>query len=154
MLTFYLLCGPPGSGKSYTAKEYERQDVTVVSRDAVLAGLQANKQDTSEDNIWLEVLQKANTALRQGRHTLIDATFSKPERRKAAVRMARELNGRVHIVALVMYTSLADCKRQNLLREGEAKIPTHDVERRYYDFWRQPPQSNIDGIDEVRYLRQ
>ncbi|HEU5187784.1 MAG TPA: ATP-binding protein [Candidatus Saccharimonadales bacterium] len=155
MLTLYLLCGPPGSGKSRTAKEYEKsKNIPVISRDAVRAELKAKNPNVPENAIWQEVLKRAQAALEQGYDTLIDATFSNPKRRKSAVAMARTLGSGISIIALVMNTPLPKCLEQNRLRKGDARIPDKDVERLYRDFWSQPPQPGVDGIDVVRHLMQ
>lgn len=145
------MAGPPGSGKSTFGKQLKQNGYVIVSRDKVRIDLKKRRPNASEDDVWDWVLYYAGDACSRRQPVAIDATFSNPARRISASRHLREY-GATKVTALVMRTSVEQCLLGNSLRAESARIPDTEVVRVYKQFWSQPPQGGVDGIDEVMFI--
>lgn len=100
-----VLCGLPGSGKSFAAQQLAAATSGVVVRSDVvrkeLLRLPPGRRPTAEQaailyraaarrKVYAELLERAAGRLQQGRTTLLDATYSTRAARRAVFQFARQ----------------------------------------------------------------
>lgn len=142
-----LVCGPAGSGKSTKIRALRQPGEVVVSRDEVRANARASQPDITEAEVWQRFLDQLTEHLQAGLSVILDATFANPARRQEVITVAKRYGARV--VAVVMFTSLANCMRRNADRVGTARLEGPRVRELFYEFWATPPSLG-EGFDHIQ----
>jgi protein phosphatase len=120
-LSFVVLIGPSGSGKSMFARRHFKP-TEVLSSDYCRGLVADDENDQSATNAAFDVLHYiAEKRLAQRRLTVVDATSVKPEDRKQLVALARELH--VIPVAIVFDLPPKLCHERNEARPDRSLGP-------------------------------
>ena len=139
MKELFLLCGPPGSGKSTWAKSQiekslDKTKCVIISRDEIRFSLISDEDEyfSKEDLVFETFIKEINKALQEKDSVYVDAThLSSINRNKVLDRL--ELAG-TNIIPVNFETSLETCMAQNNLRTGREKVPERVVKNMWYAF--------------------
>ncbi len=145
MADVYLLCGAPGSGKTYWAQHHVKPGVAYVSRDSIRFSLLKENESyfSREDDVYQIFWDKINSALRDGCDVIVDQTSLTPRSRKYLI---DHLVGYKNINAIWFDTPLEVMLERNESREGLAHVPIHEV-RRMYNSFKEP--SYNEGFNKI-----
>lgn len=144
-----VLCGLPGSGKSYYADNLSRAtDAIVVSSDELRRELLGNVNDQSQNNrVFQEAFTRIDNNLREGNNVVFDATNVNEKKRRAIVGTFRPNCSEINLV--YMNTGYDDCIFRDAKRDrnvGEQVI--HRMRKKLnfptiYEGW-----SNVELIND------
>ena len=127
-LGLVVLCGASGSGKSTFARRHFAP-TEVVSSDRCRALVGDDETDQSVTAAAFELLHAiVDKRLEIGRLTVVDATNTKPEDRKALLEMARRWD--VLATAIVFDLPVAACLAHNQQRR-DRRTPEHAIKRQH-----------------------
>ena len=127
-LGLVVLCGASGSGKSRFARRHFAP-TEVVSSDRCRALVSDDETDQSVTAAAFELLHAiVDKRLEIGRLTVVDATNTKPEDRKALLELARRWD--VLATAIVFDLPVAMCLAHNDQRE-DRRTPAHAIKRQH-----------------------
>lgn len=135
----YVLCGPPGSGKSTWAKKffsthYLPHQYKIISRDDIrFALLDENDEYFSKENqVFMEYINQIQSAIDSGvLHIVCDATHL-TERARNNVLDKLDLSNIDIIHIFCFLPSLNVCLERNEMRQGRQKVPRGIVRRMYF----------------------
>lgn len=143
MKTLWIMCGVPGSGKSWFAKHtlINNDSWKYVSRDDIRFSIVREDEDyfSHENEVFWEFTKEIISGLLYQNYTNVvaDAThLNWSSRRKLLRAIEREvyLPG-INIIVVVMQTPLALArKRNNYRRGGRACVPENVIRKMYRDF--------------------
>jgi len=161
-MTLYILCGAPGSGKSYFAEKYFLKDETIyyVSRDKIrYSMIKENDEYFSKETevfnafIW-EIKNILDSKTIPFKGVIADATHLNWASRRKLLNALGILNGKysnIDIIVVYIRPDLNTVLSRNNSRIGRAKVP-EDVVRRMYNSqtspWGDPFQ--YTAVMEVR----
>ena len=124
----FLLCGIPGSGKSYWSEEQAEalgDDARVISRDKIRFSLlqEGDEYFKRENAVFAQFVKNINDCIREGiPYIFIDAThISKASRAKILSRL--KISGPISLSVEIFNTSLKTCLERNSNRTGLARVP-------------------------------
>jgi len=158
-----LMCGLPGSGKSYFCKHNIKGDFLYVSRDEIrFALLGENDEYFSKEKLVFRIfVEKIAAGLSAGKDVYADATHLSPASRAKLLNCiddVKEVN--VIYFDIPMWLIL----RQNRQRSGRAYVPEEQIEKMSASY--QPPQksegfahiwkvtrdrlTNVNKVEEVK----
>jgi len=152
--TLYIMCGIPGSGKSWYAKNILMNEHTVyISRDEVRFAMLKDSDDyfDKEDQVFCSFVNQINYAL--GAEDNIDAVIADathlnwPSRRKLLNALTHR---NIKIIPVWMNTPFSTCKTWNEQRGGRAVVPVSVLNRMEHS--KEHPIADpceYDGILEV-----
>lgn len=134
--TLWLMCGAPGSGKSYFAKNVLVNDEhwLYVSRDEIRFRIIKNDEEyfsheTEVYNCFVKNIQLLLDTIREG-NVIADAThLNTASRMKLLKRL--NLNG-VNVIPVWMNTPEHICLERNKLRSGRECVPEDVIHKMYY----------------------
>jgi predicted kinase len=137
--TLWLMCGAPGSGKTWFAKNKLMKDSNwdYISRDEVRFSMIKNDEEyfSHETAVFNEFVEKITSALYWGADNVIaDAThLNWGSRRKLlkALNKNYTLMEVLNIIPVMMETTLEDALVRNRLRAGRARVPEETIRRMY-----------------------
>lgn len=142
----WILCGAPGSGKSYFAKNILMTDNTwvYVSRDEVRYGMlkDSDKYFSKEKEVYDYFVKRIDNALHNDNisNVIADAThLHEPSRMKLLGRL--RLEG-INVIPIWFNTSYKTCLERNAKREGRAKVP-EEVIRDMYNHSKHPKYDHV-----------
>ncbi len=155
--TLWLMCGAPGSGKSYFAKNVliNNDDWLYVSRDEIRFQIVKNDEEyfsheTEVYDCFVKNIQLLLDITKKG-NVIADAThLNKASRMKLLNRL--NLNG-VNVIPVYFNTPEHICQERNKQREGRACVPANVIHKMYLS--RSHPSSDgykYAGILEVSGL--
>lgn len=155
--TLWLMCGAPGSGKSYFAKNVLINDDhwLYVSRDEIRFQIVKNDEEYFSHeaevyNCFVRNIQLLLDITKQG-NVIADAThLNKASRMKLLNRL--NLDG-VNVIPVYFNTPEHICQERNKEREGRARVPTNVLHKMYLS--RSHPSSDgykYAGVLEVSGL--
>lgn len=155
--TLWLMCGAPGSGKSYFAKNILANDDhwLYVSRDEIRFQIVKNDEEyfsheTEVYNCFVRNIQLLLDITKQG-NVIADAThLNKSSRMKLLNRL--NLDG-VNVIPVYFNTPEHICQERNKEREGRARVPSGILHKMYLS--RSHPSSDgykYAGVLEVSGL--
>lgn len=132
MATLYVMCGIPGSGKSYYCKKHVKDGVHV-SRDTIRFALLENDDNyfAHENEVYEIFWEKINKELAAGHNVYADQTSLTPNSRGwllAHIKVPCEK------VAIVMNVPFETCLERNDAREGREKVPAKSMLGMYDSF--------------------
>lgn len=144
--TLYILCGCPGSGKTYWAMNfYKNSDKTIFwcSRDNIRFSLLKENEDYFSHE--LEVFRLFSAAiryeLRNGTDVIADATHLNRASRKRLLHSLYDVE--FNIIYVYFTASFETCCARNNLREGRARVPEKNMIEMYNKF--EPPTKDEDN---------
>ena len=128
----FLLCGIPGSGKSYWTHNTAEQldgEAQIVSRDAIRFSLLKDGEDyfKRENAVFAQFVKTINDCIANGvPYIFIDAThISRASRAKVLSRLRASTP--IALSVEVFNTPVATCIERNAQREGLAKVPNQAI---------------------------
>ena len=124
----FLVMGLQGSGKTEVAgKIAEKFDAVLLRSDVLRKELFKKSHYTKEESkrVYEEMFHRAQTALKNGKSVVLDATFKKEEERKFAKIMANEFWVKYEIINVVCDEKILE-KRINE-RTGDASEATFEI---------------------------
>lgn len=132
MADLYIMCGAPGSGKSYWLDHHVKRG-SVVSRDAIRFSLLNNDDDyfSHEDEVYKEFWKNINTGLKLGLDVFADQTSLTPKSRKYLI---DHVHGYDNVNAIWIKTDLNDCLDNNAKRTGREYVPSEQLISMYKRF--------------------
>lgn len=149
MSTFYMVCGPSGSGKSHFAQDFvnHHHNISYISSDALrkeLLGAEELQQDGAM--IFATAKRRIMKSLRDGYDVFFDATNLKAAQRKNYIKMCRNA-GADKCVCFAFYTDEVQCRENQTLRSRQVEAA---VIARQCQQYKLPTET--EGWDEVQYL--
>lgn len=145
MTTFYMLCGLPGSGKSYYAREKAQSNDVIVSSDSIREELYGDA--SIQENpalIFSTMFQRTRAALWMGRNVFYDATNINSKRRINLLKQLKKDCPGVHYICVIIATPIDVCHERN--GERERVVPFHVIDRMLRQF--EMPYEG-EGWDEI-----
>lgn len=131
----YILCGPPGCGKSTWALNFleeNKNDCVIVSRDAIRFNLLDDKDNyfSKEKEVLKIFYDKIQNALDSGiKYVIADATHNT---RKSRMNLLNNLYlYYTDIIPVNFNTSLDQCLKNNTSRSGRALVPEEYIKKAY-----------------------
>lgn len=155
----FLLCGIPGSGKSFWAEKQAntlRDQCRVISRDKVRFSLLKDGEDyfKRENAVFAQFVKEINDCISVGiPYIFIDAThLTKASRAKILNRL--RIPAGVELAVEVFATSLPTCLRRNAQRTGRARVPD-DVIKNMADSFEYPWPTEFEkyGFSRIKTYR-
>ena len=146
----WLMCGPPGAGKSTWAK----RQLTVPSniwhsRDVIRFLLVQEDEEyfskeTEVVNLWTEAI---NASIEHPAFTdiYVDATHLNPKARRKIINRLN-LSDNISLCAVNFLTSLDKCLQQNSQRIGREIVPEEVLKNMYNSFI---PASKAEGFSTI-----
>lgn len=137
--TLYLLCGIPGSGKSYWAKNSMKYTPygCYISRDEIRFSMLKDGEDyfSHEDEVYDEFVSRIQNAIDDDIYNIIyaDATHLNEKSRNKLLNKLKNLED-VAITPINFMTKLEKCIERNNMREGLARVPISSIKRMYICF--------------------
>jgi len=159
--TLYIMCGVPGSGKSWYANNILMNKHTVyISRDEIRFSLVKEDEEyfAKEDQVFKSFVNQINYAL--GAEDNIDAVIADAthlnwgSRRKLlnVLKIKKnKTNRNIKVIPVWMNTPIFTCKQRNEHREGRAVVPVSVINR--MELSKEHPITDpfeYDGILEVQ----
>ena len=133
MTTFYMLCGLPGSGKSYWAREKAKPYDVIVSSDSIREELYGDASIQEDPNRVFNIMfQRTRAALKTGHTIFYDATNINAKRRMNLVKSLKKMFPDIHYYCVVMATPIDVCHKRNSARERV--VPAHVIDRMLWQF--------------------
>ena len=145
MADVYILCGAPGSGKTYWAQHHIKPGAAYVSRDIIRFSLLKEGEDyfSHEDEVYQIMWDQINGALSDGRNVIVDQTSLNPKSRKYLI---DHLTGYEKLNAIWIDTPLEIALKRNETRDGLAHVPRDIIRRMYYSFVEPSFEEGFDRI--------
>jgi len=145
MTTFYMLCGLPGSGKSYWAREKAKPYDVIVSSDSIreeLYGDASIQEDPSR--VFNIMFQRTHAALKAGHTIFYDATNINAKRRINLLKSLKKLIPDLHCICVIAATPIDICHERN--SERERVVPSYVIDRMLRQF---EVPCKAEGWDEI-----
>lgn len=133
----FIMCGAPGSGKSYFVEHNLTLDGIVVSRDKVRFSMISDKDEyfSKEKAVFKEFVRQIQEGLDNGKVVYADATHLNGVSR---LKLLNSLNLKnTDVIPIFFKTSLETCLARNAKREGRARVP-EDALRNMYNSMTNP----------------
>ena len=121
MNKLFIMCGVPGSGKSYFAKKYlEDKNTIYVSRDEIRFSLLEEKDNyfDKEKQVFKTFVSEIAKGLDSSYNVIADATHLNPASRNKLLSNLRYDYNNTEINVVVMRTPLETCLERNETRRG------------------------------------
>ena len=147
MTTLRMMVGVPASGKSTYVKMMAKPEDAVVSRDAIRFSLIAPgiPYFSHESEVFRKFYETINKSAEDHNIVWADAThITVGSRRKLYNRIDKTLFDRLEVY--VVNTSLEDCLKNNLNRDGLARVP-EDAIRSMCEKFTYPTVDEFEDID-------
>lgn len=143
----YVMCGVPGSGKSYLAREITKAvHSKLVSRDEIrFSMLKDNDEYFSKENlVFSRYMELINKSLKNDCSVIADATHLTPGSRR---KLLNNLTIKpASIICFYFDLPLDVCLSRNVGRPGREQVPEETMQSMYKNF--KPPQYS-EGFDYI-----
>ena len=152
--TLYLMCGVPGSGKSYYAKKLAaKENIKYVSRDEIRFSLLKDGEDyfAHEDEVVLRFEEAIRNNVETTGSCIADASHLTVYSRTKTINAVVAAIPNVKVVIIYMQTSLKTCIERNKMREGRACVPEKVIRKMWY-FKELPDIEDNKSIKEVKFI--
>lgn len=149
MPTLYIMCGIPGSGKTYFAHNFLHAEV-VVSRDNIRFMMLDNNEKyfDHEPEVFNEFVKTIVHHLRHFNTVVADATHINMWSRKKLTNAIDKYITEYRIVYVVCAPSLQVCLYRNSKRTGRANVPEKIVKEMFDKF--HPPVVDAYKLEDER----
>lgn len=150
MSKLYLMCGAPGSGKSYWATKHLTDKDKYISRDEVRFSFLQDGDDyfAKENEVFKEFIRQINENLEKGYNVFADAThlnFNSRNKTLCSIAAAVE-----EINVIYLDTPLEVCIERNSHRTGRKFVP-ETVIRNMYKSIKLPEKE--EGINKIYIVK-
>lgn len=128
----FIMCGAPGSGKSYFVEHNLALDGIVVSRDKVRFSMISDGDEyfSKEKAVFKEFVRQIQEGLDNGKVVYADATHLNGVSR---LKLLNSLNLEyTDVIPIFFKVSLETCLARNAKREGRAKVPESALMNMYH----------------------
>lgn len=157
MAILYILCGPPGSGKSTWARNFILEsnrlgnDVRYVSRDEIRYSLLKDGEDyfSNEKKVFKRFADTLRHTLIDGFNVIADATHLNEFSRRKLTQAIDMYYDNYEIVYVVFNVDADTCIKRNKHREGCANVPENVIRNMCRDF-RAPTLDEDSRIIEIQ----
>ena len=136
--TLWIMCGAPGSGKTWFAKNKLMKDSNwdYISRDEVRFSMIKDDEEyfSHETAVFNEFVKKIAIALEWGHDNIIaDATHLNWGSRRKLLKALNKYYPmeELDIIPVVIDVKLEDILERNKLRDGRARVPEETIRRMY-----------------------
>ena len=133
--TLWIMCGAPGSGKTYAAKNLlmRKSGWKYISRDEIRFSIVKDEEEyfSQENKVFYAFVNEINKALKNSSISdiIADAThLNWGSRRKLLANLDLE---EVRVIPVVITGKLKDILERNNLRDGRARVPEEVVRNMY-----------------------
>lgn len=154
--TLYLLCGIPGSGKSFWAKHHADMEHIWVSRDEVRFSMLKDGDEyfKYENLVFSEWINRIQKALDNDRVQAVyaDATHINERSRIKTLRNLR-LSSDIRVIPVVFNTPYETCYYRNKNRTDRARVPNRVMWQMHRD-WEEPSTKKYPIVQVVDYKKQ
>ena len=149
MANLYIMCGAPGSGKSYFLKNRVKPGCAIVSRDAIRDSLRKPGDSffSKENEVYRIFWDQINGALSDGRDTFVDQTSLTPKSRKFLI---EHITGYDKVCAIWINTPVHVAFERNAARTGFARVPDEVMKNMHNKFI---PPSLEEGFDIIYMIK-
>lgn len=134
----YVVCGPPGSGKTTFLEEMQNSNEIVIHRDEIRLELLKPGEDffSHETEVYCRFLNEVNYSIRYGYNTYADAThLNESSRCVLLYQLLHKGCNPKEIDAIYFNVPLKVCLERNEKRKGtRAYTPPKDIEQMYYSY--------------------
>lgn len=150
MVTFYMMVGLPGSGKSTKAEQIKNEFGAQVFSSDTLRKEKFGDEEVQKDanGIFKELLNRCAASLNSGHTTVLDATNLSSKKR---IEFLRGLDKKVKLVfskiCILMATPYEICCERNSSRERV--VPDEAMKRMYHSFY---TPSYFEGWDDIQIV--
>lgn len=150
MLTFYMMVGLPGSGKSTKAEQIKNEFCAQVFSSDALRKEKFGDEKIQKDaaGIFKELLNRCAASLDSGYTTVLDATNLSYKKR---MEFLRELDKKVSLafskICVLMATPYEICYERNSSRERV--VPDEAMKRMYCSFY---TPAYFEGWDDIQII--
>lgn len=145
--TFWMMCGLPGSGKSYQAKSLaEQHNANIHSSDSIREELSGDINNQSINDLVFKTLHnRIKEDLRNGKSCIYDATNISYKTRMAFLQELKNIPCKK--ICILMATPYEECLERNTKRDR--KVPEHVIKRMYMAF---DPPGDYEGWDDIQTI--
>ena len=128
----FIMCGAPGSGKSYYIKHEAPDYAVVVSRDAIRFSMISDEDEyfSKEKAVFKEYVRQIQENLDNGKTVFADATHLNGISRYKLINNLNLENTRVYPIYFKI--PLDVCLQRNSKRTGRAKVPDSALINMYH----------------------
>ena len=141
MTKCYIMCGPPGSGKTtFSEQKAEEEQIRLIHFDTLPGALAPNTVNITRQQMWFDIINE----LRAGNSIICDDINSKIKTRKELLDLIKKIPCRKILV--VMSTPLEECLKRNAKRKF--RLPDFVV-RGSFEKFEEPTLE--EGWDEILY---
>lgn len=137
MANLYMVCGQPGSGKSYWAEHCNIPNLTVISRDKIRFSLLKENESyfNKEDEVYRIFWDTINSELEKGHNVLADQTSLNPKSRKYLLQNIKDYD---KAIIIWVKTPLDIALERNETRKGTKTYVPRDMIRHMYSSFKEP----------------
>jgi predicted kinase len=141
---FVMMCGLPGSGKSYYAKQLaEKENFVICSSDALRQELYGDINDQSHnEKVFQELHKRIKENLKAGKNVIYDACNISSKQRKAFIAELGKIDCQKECI--IVASPYEDCLKSN--QERDRTIPTNAITTMYKN-WTTPYY--FEGWDKI-----
>ena len=127
----FIMCGIPGSGKSYFANSVARTNSVIVSRDEIRFSIISDEDEyfSKENLVFKEFIRQIQEGLDSGKVVYADATHLNGVSRFKLLNSLDVTN--TDVIPVYMKTPLAICLGRNAKREGRRCVPDTVIKNMY-----------------------
>ena len=131
-----IVMGLPGTGKTFFAERLAANtQAQHISSDKTRIQLQKRGAYTPEDKsqVYRQMLAEAEEALKNGKHVIMDATFSQKLHRNEVIALAKRLNALVHFIQLTADEATIQERTSREREESEADFKVYQLIKQSFE---------------------
>ena len=145
----FIMCGIPGSGKSYFANSIARTNSVIVSRDEVRFSIISDEDEyfSKENLVFREFVKRIQEGLDNNKVVYADATHLNGVSRFKLLNSLDVTN--TDVIPVYMKTPLSVCLERNAKREGRRRVPDTVIKNMYNSMT--DPANDEEALGEKIY---
>jgi predicted kinase len=150
-----LVCGLPGSGKSFFASRLaNRLKADYISSDRVRIALLATGRYSFEDKlrIYRHMAERAATLVKRGKDVVVDATFYHHSMRELFIEVALQNQCAVRFIVIMASEALVKERLSRSRIDSEADLGVYQTMKAQFEKFTQPHlrlQAQADNIEQM-----